>query len=52
MSEIAIELDTSPLHQDYDATVFVEFQPINECARVRMKGRIFTAKELQQYTPK
>jgi hypothetical protein len=51
-SEIAIELDTSPLHQGYDATVFVEFQPINECARVRMKGRIFTAKELLQYTPK
>jgi hypothetical protein len=50
--EIAIDLDTSALHQDYDNTVFVEFQPINECARVRMKGRIFTAKELLQYTPK
>lgn len=50
--EIVIDLDTSPLHQDYEATIFVEFQPINECARVRMKGRIFTAKELSQYTPK
>jgi hypothetical protein len=51
-SEIAIDLDTTALHQDFDTTVFVEFQPINECARVRMKGRIFTAKELSQYTPK
>ena len=50
--EIAIDLDTSPLHQDYDTTVFVEFQPTNECVRVRMKGRVFTAKELLQYTPK
>lgn len=50
--EIAIDLDTSPLHQDYDTTVFIEFQPINECARVRIKGRIFTAKELSVYTPK
>lgn len=51
-SEIAIDLDTSPLHQDFDTTVFVEFQPINECVRLRMKGRIFTAKELADYTPK
>ena len=51
-SEIAIDLDTSPLHLDYDTTVFIEFQPINECARVRIKGRIFTAKELSVYTPK
>jgi hypothetical protein len=51
-SEIAIELETSPLHQNYEATIFVEFQPINECARVTMRGRIFTAKELSQYTPK
>jgi hypothetical protein len=50
--EIAIDVDTTPLHQDFDMTVFVEFQPINECARVRMKGRIFTAKELSVYTPK
>jgi hypothetical protein len=50
--EIAIDLDTTALHQGYDTTVFVEFQPINECARVRMKGRVFTAKELSQYTPK
>jgi uncharacterized protein DUF1573 len=51
-SEIVIDLDTSPLHQDFDTTVFVEFQPINECVRLRMKGRIFTAAELSQYTPK
>jgi len=50
--EIVIDLDTSPLHQDFDTTVFVEFQPINECVRLRMKGRVFTAKELSQYTPK
>jgi hypothetical protein len=50
--EISIDLDTSALHQDYDTSVFVEFQPINECAKVRMKGRIFTAQELSQYTPK
>jgi hypothetical protein len=50
--EIAIDVDTTPLHQDFDMTVLVEFQPINECARVRMKGRIFTAKELSVYTPK
>jgi hypothetical protein len=50
--EIVIDLDTSALHQGYDSTIFVEFQPINECARIRMKGRIFTAKELSQYTPK
>jgi Protein of unknown function (DUF1573) len=50
--EIAIDLDTSTLHQDFDTTVFVEFQPINECVRLRMKGRVFTAKELSQYTPK
>jgi len=50
--EIAIDLDTSSLHRDFDTTVFVEFQPINECVRLRMKGRIFTATELSQYTPK
>jgi hypothetical protein len=50
--EIAIDLVTSTLHLDFDTTVFVEFQPINECVRLRMKGRIFTAKELSQYTPK
>ena len=51
-SEIVIDLDTSPLHLNYDTSIFVEFQPINECARVRIKGRIFTAKELSAYTPK
>jgi Protein of unknown function (DUF1573) len=50
--EIAIDLVTSTLHLDFDTTVFVEFQPINECVRLRMKGRVFTAKELSQYTPK
>jgi hypothetical protein len=50
--EIAIDLVTSTLHLDFDTTVFVEFQPINECVRLRMKGRIFTAKELSDYTPK
>ena len=50
--EIVIDLDTSPLHQNFDATVFVEFQPVNQCVRVRIKGRVFTAKELSIYTPK
>jgi uncharacterized protein DUF1573 len=50
--EIVIDLDTSPLHLDFDTTVFVEFQPINQCARLRMKGRVFTSKELSVYTPK
>jgi len=50
--EIVIDLDTSPLHLNFDTTVFVEFQPINECVRLFMKGRVFTAKELSVYTPK
>jgi hypothetical protein len=50
--EVVIELDTSSFHLLYDQTVFVEFQPINECNRLRMTGRILKAEELKRRSEK
>jgi len=50
--EVVIELDTSSFHLLYDQTIFVEFQPINECNRLRMKGRILKPEELKRRSEK
>jgi hypothetical protein len=45
--EVAIELDTTTLFRGFDQTFFVEFQPIKEMVRLRIKGAVFDAKDIE-----
>ena len=46
--EVVVELDTSSFHLLYDQSIFVNFQPIKECNRLRMRGTILTTEELNK----
>ncbi len=45
--EVAIELDTASLFRGFDQTFFVEFQPIKEMVRLRVRGKVFDAKDVE-----
>jgi hypothetical protein len=45
--EVAIELDTTTLFRGFDQTFFVEFQPIKEMVRLRIRGAVFDAKDIE-----
>jgi Protein of unknown function (DUF1573) len=49
--EIVIALDTAPLYRDFDHDIFVQFEPIQEIVKLKIQGRIFTAKDLEGYNP-
>ena len=44
--EIAVELNTSRLHRDFVHDIFVQFEPVKEMVKLRIKGRVFTAEEI------
>jgi len=49
--EIIIALDTAPLYRDFDQDIFVQFEPIQEMVKLKVQGRVFTAKDLEAYNP-
>ena len=44
--EIAVELNTARLHRDFIHDIFVQFEPVEEMVKLRIKGRVFTAEEI------
>ena len=46
--EIKVELDTAPLHRKFVQDIFVQFEPIKEIVKLRIKGRVFTAQEIAE----
>jgi len=49
--EIVIALDTAPLYRDFDHDIFVQFEPIQEMVKLKVQGRVFTAKDLEAFNP-
>jgi len=49
--EIVIALDTAPLYRDFDHDIFVQFEPIQEMVKLKIQGRVFTAKDLEAFNP-
>jgi hypothetical protein len=49
--EVIIEVDTSVLLREVDQTIFVELQPIEEMVPLRIKGKVFEAKDLERHKP-
>lgn len=49
--EILITLDTAPLYRDFDQDIFVQFEPIQEMVKLKIQGRVFTAKDLEAFNP-
>ena len=44
--EITVELNTTRLHRDFIQDIFVQFEPVKEIVKLRIKGRVFTAEEI------
>lgn len=44
--EIAVELNTTRLHRDFVHDIFVQFEPVKEMVKLRIKGRVYTAEEI------
>ena len=44
--EITVELNTAKLHRDFIQDIFVQFEPVKEIIKLRIKGRVFTAEEI------
>lgn len=49
--EIVIKLDTTPLYREFDHDILVLFEPIKEAVQLKVKGKVFTAKDLEAYRP-
>ncbi|MBM3801036.1 MAG: DUF1573 domain-containing protein [Acidimicrobiia bacterium] len=49
--EVVIALDTAPLYRDFDQDIFVQFEPIQEMVKLKIHGRVFTAKDLEMFNP-
>ena len=44
--EISMELDTSGIRGQLSQDVFVQFEPVKEMVKLRIKGRVFTEEEI------
>jgi Protein of unknown function (DUF1573) len=44
--EILFTLETGPLYREFEHDVFVQFEPIKEIVKLKVKGKVFTAKEI------
>ena len=44
--EIKLELDTSAIRGKFSQDVFVQFEPVKEMVKLRIKGRVFTDEEI------
>jgi hypothetical protein len=49
--EIVILLDTAPIYREFDHDILVLLEPIKEAVQLKVKGRVFTAKDLEAYRP-
>ena len=45
-AEITLELDTSGIRGLLSQDVFVQFEPVKEMVKLRIKGKVFTAEEI------
>lgn len=46
--EILFVLETGPLYREFEHDIFVQFEPIKEIVKLKVKGRVFTAKEIAE----
>ena len=46
--EIRIELSTVKLHRKFHHDIFVQFEPIKEMIKLRIKGQVYTAEEIAE----
>ena len=46
--EIRMELSTAKLHRKFHHDVFVQFEPIKEMIKLRIKGQVYTAEEIAE----
>ena len=44
--EIRVELNTSRLHRDFVQDIFVQFEPVKEMVKLRIKGKVYTAEDV------
>lgn len=44
--EVIVEFDTSAIRGHLSQDVFVQFEPVKEMVKLRIKGRVFTAEEI------
>ena len=45
-AEIKLELNTSGIRGHLRQDVFVQFEPVKEMVKLRIRGRVFTAEEI------
>ena len=46
--EIIFALETGSLYREFEHDVFVQFEPIKEIVKLKVKGKVFTAKEIAE----
>jgi hypothetical protein len=46
--EILFALETGPLYREFEHDIFVQFEPIKEIVKLKVKGKVFTAKEIAE----
>ena len=44
--EITVELNTARLHRDFVHDIFVQFEPVKEMVKLRIKGKVYTSEEI------
>ena len=44
--EIIVDLKTAKLHRDFVQDIFVQFEPVKEMVKLRIKGKVYTSKEI------
>jgi len=46
--EVIFTLETGPLYREFEHDVFVQFEPIKEIVKLKVKGKVFTAQEIAE----
>ena len=49
--QIVILLDTTQLYREFDHDILLLIEPIKEAVKLKVKGKVFTAKDLEAYRP-
>lgn len=49
--EIILLLDTAQLYREFDHDILVLIEPIKEAVQLKVKGKVFTAKDIEAYRP-
>ena len=48
VGEIKVELNTAKLHRKFVQDIFVQFEPIKEIVKLRIRGSVYTAQEIAE----